>query len=200
MRPNILLNEPPETVDVLGEPVPVNTGHRAWVHLQRSFDDPGIGEEQAFALLMVTAYGKDYFMRLEGRKKAAAARDAALAFFNFNEPQRPLTATQRKAARIRSWDWDWDARYCIADFQRYYGIDLTDPALRMHWWRFWALFTALPEDSASMALMALRTAGEDGLTAEQKKAQRERQRAHMLPARNEEEVKFNHSLRWGQDV
>lgn len=200
MRPNIILKPPPETVTILEREVPINTGHRIWVMLQRAIDDPMITEEQAFALLLKSALGADYFKGLKSKDESEAAVDAVLAFFNFNEPKRPMTAAQKKVANIRAWDWDWDARYAIADFQRYYGMDISDPALKMHWWRFWALFTALPPDSQSKQVMALRTADEDGLTSDQRKALRERQREHMLPARSEEEVKRNYSLRWGQDV
>lgn len=200
MDPNIILNAPPTSVRVLGSDVEIRTGHRIWVMLQKALDAPGINEEQAFALLLTSAYGRDYFKALSSAGEAEAAVDAALSFFNFNEPRRPLTASQKRIASVRAWDWDWDARYAIADFQRYYRIDLTSPETKLHWWRFWALFTALPGESESMRLMSLRTASEEGLTNEQKKAQRERQRAHMLPARSEEEVALNNSLRWGQDV
>lgn len=199
MNPNIILNVPPSTVDVLGENVRINTAHRVWIRLQQALDTPRITDSEAFTLLMALAYGNDYLKRLESQKQADAAVEAALLFFNFNEPCRPLTSTQKKNARIRSWDWNWDARYAIADFQRYYSLDLTDPNTSMHWWRFWALFTSLPADSASMGLIALRTASEDGLTSQQKRDQRERQRAHMLPARTEDELALNNEMRWGQD-
>lgn len=200
MKPNIILREPPETVEVLGRSVPINTGHRIWVMLQRELDKPDLTDKKAFALLLSKAYGAEYMLGISSKEESDAAVDAALSFFNFNEPKRPMTDKQRKAARIRSWDWDWDGKYAIADFQRYYGMDLSDPSLKMHWWRFWSLFMGLPGDSSSMSLIALRTADESGMSADQKKAQRERQRAHMLPARNEEEAKLNNTLRWGQDV
>lgn len=200
MNPNILLYRPPEHVQIRGQSVPIHSAHRIWIKMQKCLDDPSISDEQAFALIITSAYGKDFYKSLTRDDESKDAVDAALRWFNFNEPTRPPTPSQKKKSHIRAWDWDWDGRYAIADFQRYYGIDLTDPNMKMHWWRFWALFTGLPEESESMSLIALRTADEDGLSADQKRAQRERQLAHMLPARSEEEVLRNNKLRWGQDV
>ena len=36
----------------------------------------------------------------------------------------------------------------MADFQRFYGLDITDPSLHIHWWRFVALFDGLPGDTS----------------------------------------------------
>ena len=128
------------------------------------------------------------------------ALDASLAFFNFNEPRRPSTPRQKRLEHIRAFDWDWDAYRVIADFQRFYGIDLTDARLRMHWWRFWSLFRGLGDGSNTMETMRIRTAEEEKLSGEERSALRERKQMVMLPARTREEVERNRDLRWGQGV
>ena len=42
----------------------------------------------------------------------------------------------------------------MAAFQQAYGIDLT--TTKLHWWRFKALFAALPEDTRMFQIMSYR--------------------------------------------
>lgn len=42
-----------------------------------------------------------------------------------------------------AYDFTVDAGPICADFQRVYGIDLTDPETTIHWWRFMALLEGL---------------------------------------------------------
>ena len=54
-----------------------------------------------------------------------------------------------------SFDYQCDAGYIVAAFQQAYGIDLTRE--RVHWFRFRALFAALPEDTLMAKIMSWRT-------------------------------------------
>lgn len=206
MDPNILLSEPPRSVSLGGGPVRIRTEYRVWIAVQRLCDDLTVPQEALGLRVLATAFdnaareGEEAAPLAQALKDPEAALEAALLFFNFNEPRRPPTARQRRLASTRSFDWDWDAYMVVADFQRLYGIDLTDPSLRMHWWRFWSLFRGLGDGSRTMDAMRTRTADEDGLSGEARSALRERKAALMLPARTEEEVRRNRELRWGQDV
>ena len=42
-------------------------------------------------------------------------------------------------------DYAFDAPYIIAGFWQDYGLDLMDPGLAMHWWKFRVLLTGLSE-------------------------------------------------------
>ncbi len=68
--------------------------------------------------------------------------EAALEFYE-SPVETPRTAT----GGVRTLDLDLDGDYVVGSFQSAYGIDLTDPALDMHWHRFRALLRSLPEDS-----------------------------------------------------
>lgn len=205
MNPNILLSEPPRSVSIDGGSVRIRTEYRVWIAVQRLCDDPSAADSLG-ARILATAFdgaarpGEQAPPLARALASPEAALEAALLFFNFNEPRRPATPEQRRLARIRSFDWDWDAYMVVADFQRLYGMDLTDPALRMHWWRFWSLFRGLGDGSRTMDAMRTRTADEDGLSGEARAALRKQKQALMLPARTEEEVRRNRELRWGQDV
>lgn len=52
-------------------------------------------------------------------------------------------------------DYQCDAPYIVAAFQQAYGIDLTRE--KVHWFRFRALFAALPEDTLMAKIMNWRT-------------------------------------------
>lgn len=53
-------------------------------------------------------------------------------------------------------DWTVDAAFVVADFRRYYGMDLLTTDF-LHWWEFLSLFRALPEDSGCMKRIGYRS-------------------------------------------
>ena len=53
-------------------------------------------------------------------------------------------------------DYRCDADYIVGAFQQAYGIDLT--TAKLHWFRFRALFAALPEDTLMAKIMGWRSA------------------------------------------
>lgn len=55
-----------------------------------------------------------------------------------------------------AFDYRCDAPYIVAAFQQAYGIDLTRE--KLHWFRFRALFAALPEDTLMAKIMSWRSA------------------------------------------
>ncbi len=58
-------------------------------------------------------------------------------------------------AKPPAFDYQCDAGYIVAAFQQAYGIDLTRE--KVHWFRFRALFAALPEDTLMAKIMSWRT-------------------------------------------
>lgn len=54
------------------------------------------------------------------------------------------------------YSFEHDDAYIYAAFLQYYGIDLT--TTDMHWWKFRALFRALPDDCPFVKIMGYRTA------------------------------------------
>ena len=54
-----------------------------------------------------------------------------------------------------AFDYQCDAGYIVAAFQQAYSIDLTHE--RVHWFRFRALFAALPEETLMAKIMSWRT-------------------------------------------
>ncbi|OUO92086.1 hypothetical protein B5F40_01765 [Gordonibacter sp. An230] len=203
MRPNVLLYGTPSTVEVSGAPLRIKTDWRVWVRVQMLMDDPEVPDRMASSLLLDAVYprrttpGEDVPPYEAATRSPGDAVDAAIWFARMGVPERPQTAEERRVSRQRTWDWGWDSAPVVADFQRFYGIDLTDPGLRMHWWRFWSLFCGLGEDSESVRVMAVRAADGGKLKGEEKRRLAEAKQRTMLPARTEEERRRNTAIRFG---
>lgn len=98
-----------------------------------------------------------------GPRGESAAADAPA-------PRRPL-----------AYDYVIDGPLIAAAFQQVYGIDLTDPAVRFHWWRFQALMQGLPEGCQFSQVVAWRTADLSGMKGEQRKLYAKMQAQFALP-------------------
>ncbi len=181
MQPCILLRAAPSTVEVDGAAVPINSDWRTGIRVMQAIDDPLLDEHDTMRVVIALYYGtweNGRFSIREGAKNAGAAVKSALDFFTLNEPKKPKGARgQHARARARLWDWDYDAPRVIADFQREYGIDLTEPSLELHWWRFWSLFRGLSDTSKSMQAIGIReTRPSQHMGEAEKKQLLERQR------------------------
>lgn len=58
--------------------------------------------------------------------------------------------------REREFDFAFDSELIFASFYEAYGIDLD--VVRLHWWKFCALLSALPESTVLMRVVSLRRA------------------------------------------
>lgn len=196
MKPNPLAGAPlPRSVDVCGESVPVASGWRSGVRIMRILDSAEQDAARAEAALRA-AFG-DPLPPAVSRSRAAAL-EALVSWLGMGEEQPPPSprrkARMRRSRHVRSWDWNRDADAVVADFQRFYGIDLADPGTDMHWWRFWSLFKNLPAGSACMDRIGVRLAEKDDFKGDAWRDMRERKIAAMLPARTEEEALANMEL------
>lgn len=192
MQPNILLQGTPSTVEVDGVPVPINCDWRTGIRAMQAMDDPHLDQNDKARVIIALYYGrwdKGRFSIPEAAR-TVAAMESAVRFFALCEPRKPEGAPgSPSASRARLWDWDFDAPRVIADFQREYGIDLTEPKLEMHWWRFWSLFRELSDTSKTMQAIGIRGARPSRNMGENEKKQLlERQRELALPARTEDEA------------
>lgn len=205
MDPNILLTSAPSTVKVGGFSVDINTSWRTGVKVMQAIEDVNLSEKDQQLALLMLYFGFQSESKVALRKPAVEhpdeAIEAALLFFNFNEPKQPKSPTVAapdSSAVFRSWDWDLDAWRVIADFRREYQINLTDDNLQMHWWDFWSLFRGLCDTSNSMNVIAIRGATPDPkMSSEEKNELRKRQEAVMLPPRTKEEAEKIGNFLWG---
>lgn len=193
----------PDSVEVSGKPLRVYTDWRTWVDVWRVADNPSAEASDRVIGVLALAYpneGTSPTPFEEAMGSPVEAVTAAIGFLERKRPgmeQRPQTARERRLSRKRLLDWDYDGERIAADFQREYGIDLTDEATGMHWWRFMALLGGLCDGSQTMRAISTRAADLDDkrLGREERRALRERKQAYMLPARTREEAAANRMIR-----
>lgn len=150
-----ILTEPmPEFVLVGGQPFQVVTDFRHWLEFETNIMDKSIHPTSLVDLSIDALY-------VNPPKNGPRERCAA-ALFNrliwFYRCGRPEKAAPRSggSAGVRAYDFEQDAPLIMAAFQQAYGIDLT--TAKMHWWRFHALFEALPDSCRICKIMEYRTA------------------------------------------
>ncbi len=173
----------PSTVDVDGRPVPINTSHHCGARVAAVLDDPTVADPVARAAVL-----RNYFGQLPAGADADAHLEAAVGFYRCGAaPKKPR---KRREPGPRVFDWEADAPRLVADFQRFYGLDITDPGLHIHWWRFTALLDCLPGDtSQTMQAMGVRARDlSDCKSREERDALRARKKALALPPRTAAEV------------
>ena len=75
--------------------------------------------------------------------------------------------TPRRTAHRWAYDYILDGPLIAAAFQQVYNIDLTDPATRLHWWRFQALLQGLPDGCQFTQVVGWRTVDLSGMKGKQ---------------------------------
>lgn len=172
---NILVSPLPDAVQVGETSVPINTSHRIGIQVMRTADrdlPPSV-----LAGLVLSLYFGEHV------PDPSAAFEAAMRFHRADaEP-----AERAESRRLLS--FDDDAGRILGDFRRYFAVDLADPALRMHWWVFLALFSALPDDAATSVAMRYRGPTPKGLSRDEKR-EWQRVAAHyaLAPRTRAEEI------------
>lgn len=81
-----------------------------------------------------------------------------------------------------AFDYIIDGPMIAAAFQSAYGLDLTDPNTRLHWWRFQALLQGLPDECRFCRVIGWRTADLTGMKGKQLAFYEGMKRKFALPA------------------
>lgn len=153
----------PCSVTVAGETCPLDTDWRIGVQMETLLLDESVDEEQK-SLLVLNLYFPDfpqrpgfYLPHLE------ESLEACYRFYQGGQPPR-----ERGQSCKRVYDFDQDEGLLAAAFLADYGIDLTDPGLRLHWHRFLALFSGLREEDAISRIMSIRAADTGRMKGEER--------------------------------
>lgn len=130
----------PDSLVVNGEAFLIDTDFRTWIAWSHEVD----ANKQA-----------PYFIFLE---KAPEDPSWIVEAVNFlNAPNITPRSKKSSGKNVRAYDFVEDGEYIVASFQQAYGIDLTDPEMKMHWHRFKALFAGLPSDTKMAEIMGYRS-------------------------------------------
>lgn len=129
----------PNAIEVYGQVFLLNTDFRPWLQY------PGIIREDMQELFI-------------DRTPPLLAREAIEQLDCFYMP--PAELPRGSSAGVPLVDWDLDADLIYAAFMQAYSIDLIETG--MHWHKFLALFSALPEETLMVKIMSYRAyAGQD---------------------------------------
>lgn len=176
---NLLLDELPDRVEIGGADYPIHTDFRTAIQFELMMLDSSIPEEEK-AGIALNLFFDDWPEDLE------SAVEAILAFYQCGrEPKRGRRGG--KSAK-RCYSFEYDSGYIYAAFLEQYGIDLTE--VKMHWWKFKALFESLSPDMMFVKIMGWRSAIIDGkIPPAEKKRLRELKEYYALPVQRTDDDK-----------
>lgn len=169
---SILTSTLPETVEVGGRSVPINTDFRAGIRFELMALDEKLTSEQILKNYFGTEWPEPYEDGIQ----------AAIWFYRCGQDLKEEQKSNRKLKNDRrGYDFEVDAEAIYTSFWQTYEIDLL--AENLHWWTFRALLMGLPEDTPFMQRVYYRVGSTKGMTANQKKAFEERRNRYKLPER-----------------
>lgn len=85
----------------------------------------------------------------------------------------------------RTYDFKQDASYIYASFMQAYGIDLFEEQGKLHWTKFQALLSGLPEETKFKQVIGIRSRKEyKGMSSEERKQLQELKEYYALPETN----------------
>lgn len=165
---NILTDPLLESVEIGGEAWPINTDFSVGVRFELLMQNRALTDEERLGRALSL-----YYPRLPS--DLSAALDGLLWFYSCGRARDEATAAEapgrhsanRKAAK-KAYCFQQDADLIFAAFWEAYGIDLT-AVKGLHWWKFRALFQALPAECEFAKVMGYRTADTTGMAKAQKR-------------------------------
>lgn len=177
---NVLYDKFPDSVQADGKIYPVRTDFRVWLKFADILSDKKLPPEQAGSAFLSV-------FRSPIRQFSEPLLDAVFDFLKadalyyhseFAEDSPEKIPPGGASAPV--FDWKFDSRFLLGDFLHFYHIDLT-AVESLHWFKFRALFDALPENSVCMKRIAYRSADLSQFSESEKKRIRKIKRAVAVP-------------------
>lgn len=174
---NLLTDALPRSVEIDGKDYPIVTDFRNWIRFFELMEDREIPDVQRLKIAM-------FWFTEETPEATEEAWEALLSFALCKDI--PKTGKQSsdngtvKDLYAPCFSWKYDAPFILGAFRQTYGIDIL--SCDMHWYEFFALFQALPDDVPLKQRIALRqTKTADIKDRERRKQIRAAQRAVAIP-------------------
>lgn len=157
---NLLYEPLPDYITVGGRRFGIITDFREWFRFADMIHDGSLSDREKLSLMTLYLDEPPESVSTELVRAVFAFYAAdALDSDTDNQSDGPDddTADAQPLCRPPVFDWKYDAKFLLADFRRFYGINLLDAVLDMHWWEFRSLFAALPDDSQCMKRISIRS-------------------------------------------
>lgn len=172
---SLLLDTPPSSINISeGVAVNVNTDFRTFIRFEKIMFGTQLSNKEK-VIKAFSLFG-DFSPRTSD--EANSYMNGIVYLYRCGKESKKLNA--KVAERVKSkpkspryFDFDYDAPYIFAAFIESYGIDITEA--KMHWWKFKALFDALPSDCQFSKIISYR-----GADTSQIKNKNEKQRMIKL--------------------
>lgn len=165
-----LYREPPESVTVQGKEYPIETDFRRWIEFQGMLVAKEDDVKKAERLCG--------FMESLGLPPSQESLEAMMEFYSAASQEKPGAGK----ARPQAFDFEQDSEFIFSAFWECYGVDLS--TVKLHWWRFKALFKSLPQDCEICRIMGYRTADMKDVPKHQKQFYREMKARYALNGGN----------------
>lgn len=177
----------PGHIIIDGKPHKIRTGFRYWIQISRLFDDESLSDWAKLSTLYELA-------DLEPTESPLSDVKALGVFLCHGEEP-------KGTGGARTFDFDFDSGRIIASFQQQYGLDLTDPELKLHWWHFLDLFSGLGDGTPIINAINVREmelpAGNDADTRKRRQQINEAKRRLRIPPKNAAERLARDREIWG---
>lgn len=156
----------PECLTIGGIDYPIDTDFRAWIKFQSILSSKQTDNAKAEALCDLMAEW--------GLPLTRESLNAMVTFYKATSNEH-ITGGGKS---VKAFDFDQDSEYIYSAFLESYGIDLSQA--RIHWWKFKALFKALPENCQFCKIMYYRTVDIDKVPKSQRKYYSEMKQRYAL--------------------
>lgn len=178
---NLLIDGLPESVEIGGQTVKIETGFRTGILFEEMIRDVSMSDTEKIQTALGLYFPGVYF---DGADVIQEAVDRLFWFYRCGEELPEMTGseedTEEEGTTDAPFSYEYDADYIYAAFLQAYKIDLARHSL--HWWQFRALFRALPEDTQIMKIIGYRTMKIPAkLPKEQKQHYQRMKRLYRLP-------------------
>jgi hypothetical protein len=192
---NILMDKPPEQVEVDGKLYKINSDFRTSIQFEILMQKKELTEKQKEFANELCLLDKE--MDRETAELLAKYKDglelyypeipndingainAMLWFYECGKENIDKKKSKKSGSRKKIYDYNYDADYIYAAFFEQYHIDLAEQEL--HWWKFSALFSALSEDCMISKIITYRVIDTKGMEKEQKVFYNRMKRLYQLP-------------------
>lgn len=184
---SLIIDSIPESVEVGGKNLPINTDFRTSILFELLMQDKTIESEDKFETTLQLYYPVEIL-----KENKAEAITKALWFYSggiyVKEPKKGEKS--KGPTTDRRYSYEADDIYIYAAFLDQYRIDLQDEDL--HWWKFRALFRSLKDDCKMSKIMSYRAMTiNDKMAKAEQKFYSDMKRLYALPDDRTEEEKEN---------
>ena len=151
MKPNLLIDTLPDTVEVDGSVFPIRSDFRIGILFELMISDRELSDKEKLGQMLTLYFVNEIPENLE------EAIEQILDFYACGKKRRKKDSSKEKRKGISSpvYSFEHDDGMIFAAFFDQYGIDLNDIE-HLHWWKFKAMFDALKEDNEIVKIMSYR--------------------------------------------